>query len=291
MLSDASTPSVRWIATRKLVGGSNNKGIELVIESGSGRLAIRKSIDPEMMQNSIGNEVGIMRRLASHKNIVQIYDFVPASPQGPHLDELYVEYCKSLIRGQEINTVFQLNKLYMLEDKAVPELFLWHLLEGLLRVIVYMQFGIHNVDEAPKPDWEAVFHNDLFASNVFLSSKGIDAKTIASRSEYPRIVVGDFGQANTAASMNTYYAKLAKTGFGVPSRPNDHDMKSTFRILALLTEAKCGWVYSRELQEITLCLQRLQDNSAGIIRLLKTLLETRAKLLQERKLVFQPLLE
>ena len=276
---------------RKLVGGSNNTGIELVIESGSGRSAIRKSLHPESVRSSVGDEVGMMRRLAGHGNIVRIYDFIPAPPQSSCHDQLYVEYCKSLVRGRETNTVFQLSKLYMQEGKAAPEVFLWHLLEGLLKGIVYMQFGIQDVDEEPQPDWETVFHNDLCASNVFLSSKGPNAKPIMLRNEYPRIVIGDFGQANTAAGMNKYYSRAANAEFWMSLRPSGLDIQSIIGISELFTEAECAWVYSEELQKMLTGLQGLQDKSPDIILLLRILVKTKSKLVKEGKLVFQPLLE
>ena len=279
-----------WTKMRDLTGGGNNEGIAVVIKSGTGMLAIRKRLNPMKSKDSMGDEVSMMKKLAHHPNIVQIYDFVPASEETAHKDEIYMEYCKTIVRGEEINTIHEISQMYMRKRETIPELFLWHLFEGMLRAIVFMHFGIRNEADEPNPEWEAIFHNDMYSVNIFLSS-GKKTKTMEVKAEYPRVVVGDFGQANTASGIQAYCVRRSESQGSLFQRPDNKDVDSVFVILKLFTGPQDCWKFSPELREMMLCLKGIKDGSRTILTLLKTLIKTKERLVGEGKLVFKPLLE
>lgn len=299
-----------WYTLRELAGGGNNEGIAVVMEYGTGMMAIRKSLNPTMSQKSVGDEVAMMEKLVNHPNIVQIYDSILASEDNSvHQDKIYMEYCKTIVDGREINTIHELSRIYLSKRETVPELFLWHLAEDMLRAIVFMQFGVRDVANEPNPKWEAIFHNDLYPVNVFLSAKtgsGTSTKAINMKQEYPRIVVGDFGQANTESGIQAYLAKhLSSKGYSL-RRSDNKDINSVYDILQLFTVIRSPWVtvpesplvtvpknpwsFSAELREMMLSLKKVKDGSQSILTILRELIKTKERLIDEEKLVFKPLL-
>ncbi|KAF1977506.1 hypothetical protein BU23DRAFT_659956 [Bimuria novae-zelandiae CBS 107.79] len=271
----SNSPNKRWATLRKFdFGGANNLGITLMLENGTGRSAIRKQLRPLQMGRDLGNEVDVMEKLAGHPNIVQIYDFVPASGETFNRHELYVEYCKVLVRGQEVNTIHELSQFYTPKQKEVPELFVWHLYEGLMRALAYMHLGIRSLVD------------DLYSCNVFLSSKGAYSKTIKSCSEYPRIVVGDFGLSDTASRSQTYFRRSLATGCERSPCRTNLDISAVYEMLELF-----GHENSKELQNMMRPLHDLRDGSPEILTLLKDLVTTKKRLVGEGKLKFEPLLQ
>lgn len=291
----------RWFESRSFTTSENtgtmNSGIATVMESGTGRIALRKYLSPSSHPNyPLDSEATTLAKLCGHAHIVQIYDFIPAAvSDSGGKDELYLEYCKMLLRGREINTLLQIREAYARARGPVPEMFAWHVLEGLVRAVAFMHLGARDVSDELDGGWDAVLHNDLHVGNVFVSSKGAagGGRAIDLKSAYPRIVVGDFGAA-----------KMASAVVGRESIPRvTRDVEAVCNILRHfcqravvgMPEPDLGdqgsWVFSEELREAVLRLKRLEDGSRSIPCFLKDLIETKEKLVVEGKLEFKPLLQ
>jgi hypothetical protein len=153
-------PKIRFVHVRDLshAGGTLNEGISVLLEQATGKSAVRKRVCPNLRTIFTKQEVASMRKLTTHPNIAQLYDFMPATPGSSHMDELYIEYCRVPLRnGVELNTLYELHARYAGQHVVVPEAFVWHLLEGLLMALRFMHFGARTADEHPVPDWDAIF--------------------------------------------------------------------------------------------------------------------------------------
>ena len=162
----------------------------------------------------------------------------------------------------------------------------------MLRGIVFIQLGVR--DPAGEPDSnrkEPIFHNDLSACNVFLSSKGTDSKTIKMGLAYPRIVIGDLGYTNTESATLAYYAKLHGPHSIPWERAENRDTNAVCTIMDLFMCKPESCKPSKELHELMTCLKGIKDGSMSLLTLLKTLILTKERLVNEGKLTFKPILE
>lgn len=144
-----------------------NAGISVMLDTTTGRQAIRKRVDRKLRDALTEQEVASLRQLAGHPNINQMYEFVPATAPGSEqftTDELFLEYCNVPIsQGAILETLTDLENLYKSRSATPPEAFVWHFLESMLKALSYMQFGVKDADAdadaTPIPDWDAVLHN------------------------------------------------------------------------------------------------------------------------------------
>jgi len=109
---------------------------------------------------------------------------------------MITEYCNK-------GTLLDFFEHYAFEvELPVPELFIWNILESLVRAVVYLHYGpnvLEKIDQQEPGDerlkveedasWDAVYHRDIILSNVFLTSSTRD------KTEYPIVKLGDFGCA------------------------------------------------------------------------------------------------
>ncbi|KAF1972341.1 hypothetical protein BU23DRAFT_555137 [Bimuria novae-zelandiae CBS 107.79] len=89
--------------------------------------------------------------------------------------------------------------------RTLPVEFLWEVLEGTLRALCFLHFGVQDMmlDE-PNPNWEPVIHEDVHSENVFLDT-GV--------SNYPRIRLGDFGISRARAEIREEWEMLPGEDF------------------------------------------------------------------------------
>ncbi|KAF1977507.1 hypothetical protein BU23DRAFT_659958 [Bimuria novae-zelandiae CBS 107.79] len=276
-------PTPRFVLIKELTGdgGRCNGDIHVTIDCQTNSLVIRKTLhkrDPLTGRASV-DKVQELKRVSGHPNIVRFIDFVPGSNNAG--DELYLEYCRAP-RGNglgEINTLRQLCQLYEEKGANTPELFAWHLVESLLKAISWMQFGIRDVAvNQADPNWDAVFQGAIWSPNLFLMS---DQEQ--SQSEYPRIVLGDFGCAEFASDLKEMSEMERRVQASYPiadlkemlllMRPFCHSSveHGTLRKCDVQLSDRHSWRVSEELRGIVLRLRELKDEDPSIIDLLKTL--------------------
>lgn len=230
--------SSRFQLIRQLVvKGANNRGIYLAVDKGNDRqLAILKRLPPGNEAQNL-REAKKMVRLAGHLNIVEMYEFLPVNgkkitgQQGDHSDissdsdfeivsgytsdweivderprnektaprdELYMAFCFARVGIQTVYTLGDVFNLY--RGRFLPEAFLWDILEGMLKALCFLQFGVRNVlTDSPDTRWEPIFHRDIHPENIFLS----DSTQRTNR--YPRVILGDFGIALTPSEMRMQF--------------------------------------------------------------------------------------
>jgi len=181
--------------------GIDNRGIDLVEDIESGQYAICKTMHSGLrtLQEARNN-----RAVSGHPNITRVLKFVPCSsyappcmsvPQckgdaicpAPENDLLYLEY----YRG---GTLRDLVRHYQKLNRTLPELFIFEVLETLLKALCYTHLGIFDTSrcEDIDDDWDPLYHNDIRNSNIFLAT-GLHEKSPVSG--YPRIILGDFSRS------------------------------------------------------------------------------------------------
>ncbi|KAF1962637.1 kinase-like protein, partial [Byssothecium circinans] len=114
-------------------------------------------------------------KVRGHRNIVNMYKFSPPN-------RLYMEFC-------DTGNILQLVNRYNTAKRPIPELFIWHVAEALMRALCYLHHGIQDFEKDPKlcPDWEPLIHCDVTTHNVLLTKSPGDL--------YPRVLLADFGCA------------------------------------------------------------------------------------------------
>jgi serine/threonine protein kinase len=155
-------------------------------------------------------EVAIMK-LLNHPNIVNYMRYTRAMYDGPKhsmslkkltplqhpKDRLYMEYCDGGSLADIIN-------LYRAADKLVPEMFIWHVLDSLLRALIHLQAQSTMKDQlsgrlavatlsgpryvgrtkkrfdviaGDEEQWVSIIHRDLYPDNILLTSQPFDSFT------------------------------------------------------------------------------------------------------------------
>lgn len=278
-----------WSFVKKLdASGYFAKDISVVKNTVTGKLAVRKQF--KFPANTNAHEFSIMKRLSGHPNIVEAYEFVRGDTTGAH-DELYMQYCKVHCKPEDISTLHQLGDYYKTVD--LPEAFAWSLLIDAMSGIVFIRFGIRDVTVSDQPveDWEPIYHNDLHSSNIFLSDAAIDLA-----SQYPRLLIGDWGEAETRTEREVL--QLADSTDN-PNIPRKNDMLSLKELVAYLEYRKAGadasmlgdnqgLKYSEDLFNMLQRLKCLNNDSPEMIGFLKDLRAMYEGNLASGKLKFVP---
>ncbi|OAG12258.1 uncharacterized protein CC84DRAFT_1201301 [Paraphaeosphaeria sporulosa] len=153
-------------------GGGMSKGISVMLESSTSRPVTRKRVDPWLRKNYTTQEVASMRQLASHPNIVQLIEYMPANPwsghgravpralrgfPGPRYPATHATRAARVLRGAACCGTRGV--------RVAPRL-------GLLSAAALMHFGVRSADEQSAGNWASIYHRDLHSANVFLSPKG-----------------------------------------------------------------------------------------------------------------------
>jgi len=188
-----------WRIDRKLhdVEGSFNRGVYLVHNENDRNRStkIMKTLPlPTEYLGFAERELEILGTL-QHDNVIKFFD--GSAPKSIHDTAwMITEHCNK-------GTLLDFVKYYAFEAKTpVPELFIWNILEILVRAVVYLHYGpnvLEKIDQQEPGDerlkveeeasWDAVYHRDIILSNVFLTSSTRD------KTEYPIVKLGDFGCA------------------------------------------------------------------------------------------------
>ncbi|KAK5136220.1 hypothetical protein LTR08_003827 [Meristemomyces frigidus] len=166
---------------KSLDKGGMSEAVSLVKKTETGKVYVEKRvrIDGSRRQRTMA-ELTALKSVERGRNLNHMHDFLFDERTG--LCSFILEYCDGGSLQHDIEKQRRGRKNY--SDK-----FVWHVLVGISRALAYVHQGIRDVTrDSPAWDWNMTCHLDLKPCNVFLSSTNQD-------SEYPRVVVGDFGCA------------------------------------------------------------------------------------------------
>ncbi|KAL6720261.1 hypothetical protein ACLMJK_002182 [Lecanora helva] len=135
-------------------------------------------------------EVDILRDLLPrHDRILHLHEFVIQ----PLTVQLYYDYYE----GGDLK---QLITRYYDRWEDIPETFLWHAYLQLSEAIAFLHYGYDRRQQTFSPaDWTTVIHGDIKDKNIFLGPPDPHSSDPLAR-EYPSLVLGDFGMADTQPS-------------------------------------------------------------------------------------------
>ncbi|KAF2022595.1 kinase-like protein [Setomelanomma holmii] len=296
----------RWTISSQLDGveGFFNRGIFLVKKgkniTGEAK-AIMKRLPTEAMQPSYARrEITILAGL-NHPTILQLRD--SHVPEHPHETPWMVtEYC-------EHQTLKDLLQTYQIENRMVPEAFVWHVFDSLARAVHFCHHG-----RGSSKNWDPVSHRDITAFNVFIKADPTEEADTYSYS----IKLGDFGCAITQSEWTNKVLDLAVEDlpevdwdYRPPEGPVPTEAGDVYQIgkimwcffylqtpdknavCSILTEQKRRpghKKYSKELLEVIIaCLGKDPDKRPIAYDLIKTLLKERLALIKDGKMKFEPL--
>ncbi|KAL5466305.1 hypothetical protein PMIN06_000272 [Paraphaeosphaeria minitans] len=175
--------------------GENNGGIFVVGDVATGEYCVEKRLTPaDIADGHAQREIDIISQLSGHPNIIQLVDYeIEDDAQLQECDRsarTWTEFCEY---GSLRNTVDFLHA----GDARLSEALLWHILGSLAEAVRYMQQGPKDYPFLP---WNTVCHRDIHLGNVFLASE-------PAGSNFPRVVLGDFGLSTTVAHTLLGYNK------------------------------------------------------------------------------------
>ncbi|MCJ1245321.1 hypothetical protein MMC30_002525 [Trapelia coarctata] len=174
------------LAQLDVTQGDFNGGIFKVRIHRTREICIEKRFKPEHIEQGVAiREMNILRAL-NHPNITEYYHaFIEESPQLRA--SLFMEIC-DLGSLDDILTKYRQRRL------VIGESFVWSAFMQLADAIGYIQYGVDSAvrGERPRRGWRKVIHRDIHPRNIFLQThRG---------SQYPRVVLGDFGCGHFADS-------------------------------------------------------------------------------------------
>lgn len=160
--------------------GDYNGGIFKVRLNRSREVCIEKRFKPEHIQQGVAlREMNILRAL-DHPNITEYYHaFIEDQPRLRA--SLFMEIC-------DLGSLNDILTKYRERRQVIGESFVWSAFIQLANAIGYIQYGVDNAcsgRERPKRGWRKVIHRDIHPRNIFLQT--------FPGSQYPRVVLGDFG--------------------------------------------------------------------------------------------------
>ncbi|KAL5427677.1 hypothetical protein PMIN04_001179 [Paraphaeosphaeria minitans] len=207
--------------------GENNGGIFVVGDVATGEYCVEKRLTPaDIADGHAQREIDIMSQLSGHPNIIQLVDYEIE-------DDAQLQECNRSARtwtelceyGSLRNTVDFLHA----GDARLSEALLWHILGSLAEAVRYMQQGPKDYPFLP---WNTVCHRNIHLGNVFLASE-------PAGSNFPRVVLGDFGLSTTVAHTLLGYNKEWVVSwfegfFAPPEFPSYHQESDVYQIGAVL---------------------------------------------------------
>ncbi|KAL8948820.1 MAG: hypothetical protein Q9222_005027 [Ikaeria aurantiellina] len=118
--------------------------------------------------------------LSKHPNVIGLLGFSPLVQKGMIF---WFEYCNAGDLQDVIDA-------HIRRGKSPPEAFIWHCYLQLAEAMAYIHAG-YRVDGQPiSSNFQTVIHRDIKPSNIFL-------RRSRSQTQYPDLVVADFGMATT----------------------------------------------------------------------------------------------
>ena len=304
----------RFQFVRKFPGvGGNNDAIFLATD-----IVTSKQVVLKRLYRGINGdrETEFHMRLANHPNIVQMVEYFAPSPImmdppvaiGPtdwkkdfYMNSklharLYLEACTVVVDNQELHTLREICRPHRMR-KSLPELFIWSLYADLLKALCFMWFGVRDVmtEESPVAEWDPIVHRDIHTGNIFLapplpgdkisltpSTESQTLKAINPAPEYPRVLLGDFGNSSS------YHRYIH--GMGNLWEPEaDWDLWN----LGLVMNELC-WDkgYSQELLNIFEPLKNMQKKpklDEGLLEYTRVVIKKMEELKEKGELVYAPL--
>jgi hypothetical protein len=236
--------------------GYCNEGISIYTINHTDKLALCKGITIDDADQVLGehppDEVEVHKYLSPHPSIPQFFKYNPPErdpPRDPQIGRIYMEYCD---RG----SLLDLERL----GNQLPEAFIWHVLESLLKAFCWLHHGIrdpsHASTSAPDPNWYPVLHKDLKTANVFLTNSD-------SGSVYPRVLLADFGNSSFVNSPDELTVEVLDVLWFVIGPLCLPDYEDDFKPGMGLTDFGSleGWGYSDDLRGILNMMAAVQAKS------------------------------
>ncbi|MCJ1463303.1 hypothetical protein MMC07_001909 [Pseudocyphellaria aurata] len=165
-------------------GGAFNDGVYVVKRRQDGRKCVEKRIKQGgVINGAAAYEISVLRSL-NHKHVTEYIDsFIDTSGTMPRAS-IYMEYC-------DLGSLADALKDCRRFGQHAKEWAVWELFIQLTNAVAYCHHGIHDAVFEPhgsrEASWIGVLHCDIKPGNVFLRSDY--------RSNFPQVVLGDFGQA------------------------------------------------------------------------------------------------
>jgi serine/threonine protein kinase len=225
-------------------------------------------------------EVAIMK-LLNHPNIINYTGYARAMYDGPKhsmslkkltllqhpKDRLYMEYCDGGSLADIIN-------LYRAADKLVPEMFIWHVLDSLLRALMHLQAQSTMEDQlnerlacatlsgpryvgrtkkrfeviaGDEEEWVSILHSDLYPDNILLTSQPFESLStrILCSIPYENTLTEDI---SPLPAHN--YPRIVLADFGeaelhpVPEVPEDQEKQEVSNLINRVIRPLCGPEYT-----------------------------------------------
>ena len=150
------------------------------------KVQVREDFD----NDEVPIEVNILRdMLPRHDRILRLHDCI----LQPTTVQLYYEYYSEGDLGQLI-------RRYNDQWQDFPESFLWHVYLQLTDALSFLHFGYTQTQPSQlSSEWTSIIHGDIKDKNVFLGPPDPSSTNPLAR-QYPSLVLGDFGMADTKPS-------------------------------------------------------------------------------------------
>ena len=164
--------------------GGMSDAINLVKSQNSGKFYIEKRINVEdkFMKSRARMELEVLKRVRGQSHLNEMSNYLFSS--DGRTCTFILEFCD---RG----TLQDLIKTHKTAGEKIKEDFVWHIYLGIAKGLAYLHDGIKDATRQKRlSGWDTICHLDLKPCNIFLTSSGQNGK-------YPRVVIGDFGCAET----------------------------------------------------------------------------------------------
>ena len=167
----------------KLIGIDGEGVIHLMKSRSTNQFIVRKTVKYARWANAKPIEAAILQDIFPdrHDNVIRLHAFEPYQAlESDRVDgaRYYFEYCSA-------GDLHQLVNQYKARSELLPELFIWQAYQQLCSALEFLHRGFD--PRCSDPNRRGVCHRDIKPSNIFLR---------LSRSEYPDVVLADFGHAS-----------------------------------------------------------------------------------------------